>query len=133
MLRDVRRGCNRRIGRDALQAVGNPKDQVKLLIGSMVRGNKEAVDLKFKLRDLESKWRIDGYSFSGDNPMQWYSGDFRQAFEGRGFDALDGSASIAPSGYWLRSPSPSEARQPTHRSVTDFSDLSQREPSFVLR
>src|ERR1700679_2466809 len=101
MLRDVRRGCDRRIGRDALQAVGNPKDQVKLLIGSMVGGNGEAVDLKFKLRDLESKWRIDGYSFSGDNPMQWYSGDFRQAFEGRGFDELDGSAAIAPSGYWL--------------------------------
>lgn len=57
MLRDVRRGCDRRIGRDALQAVGNPKDQVKLLTGSMVRGNKEAVDLKFKLRSLEANER----------------------------------------------------------------------------
>jgi hypothetical protein len=63
----------------------------------MLGGNGEAVDLKFKLYDLESKWGIDGYSFSADNAMQRYSGDFRRAFEGRGFNALGGSAAIARS------------------------------------
>jgi phospholipid transport system substrate-binding protein len=56
--------------------------------GSMVGGNEEAVDLKFKLRVLEGKWRIKDYSFNSDNAMRNYRDDFRRAIENGGFDGL---------------------------------------------
>jgi phospholipid transport system substrate-binding protein len=56
--------------------------------GSMLGGNEETVDLKFKLRILEGKWKINDYSFNADNAMRNYRDDFRRAIENGGFDGL---------------------------------------------
>ncbi len=56
--------------------------------GSMLGGNEEAVDLKFKLRDIEGEWKINDFSFNADSAMRNYHNDFKQAFENGGFDSL---------------------------------------------
>src|SRR5208282_4766810 len=56
--------------------------------GSMLGGNEEAVDLKFKLRNIEGEWKISDYSFNADSAMRNYRDDFKQAFEKGGFDSL---------------------------------------------
>jgi len=56
--------------------------------GSMLGGNERAVDLKFKLRNIEGEWKINDYSFNADSAMRNYRDDFKQAFEKGGFDSL---------------------------------------------
>ena len=56
--------------------------------GSMLGGNEEAVDLKFKLRNIEGEWKIGDYSFYADSAMRKYRDDFQHAFEKGGFDSL---------------------------------------------
>jgi ABC-type transporter MlaC component len=56
--------------------------------GSMLGGNEEAVDLKFKLRDIEGEWKINDYSFNADSAMRKYRDDLQQAFEKGGFNSL---------------------------------------------
>jgi len=56
--------------------------------GTMLGGNEEAVDLKFKLRDIEGEWKIIDYSFNADSATRNYRNDFKQAFEKAGFDSL---------------------------------------------
>ena len=41
--------------------------------GSMLGGNEEAVDLKFKLRNIEDEWKIDDYSFNANSAMRNYA------------------------------------------------------------
>jgi hypothetical protein len=54
MLRDVRRGCDRRVGRASIRSRRQSERRRESLTGSMVGGNKEAVDLKLKPRSLEA-------------------------------------------------------------------------------
>jgi ABC-type transporter MlaC component len=56
--------------------------------GSMLGGNEEAVDLKFKLRNIEGEWKINDYSFNADSAMRNYRNDLKQAFEKGGVDSL---------------------------------------------
>ncbi|MFZ0247529.1 MlaC/ttg2D family ABC transporter substrate-binding protein [Candidatus Binatus sp.] len=56
--------------------------------GSMLGGNEEAVDLKFKLRNIEGEWKISDYSFNADSAMRKYRDDLQQAFEKGGFNSL---------------------------------------------
>jgi phospholipid transport system substrate-binding protein len=62
--------------------------EVQIASQELTGGNAEAVDLKFKLRILEGKWKINDYSFNADNAMRSYRDDFRRAIENGGFDGL---------------------------------------------
>jgi ABC-type transporter MlaC component len=56
--------------------------------GSMRNSNDEVADLKFKLRNIAGRWKVNDYSLNTQSAMGNYRGDFRQAFEKGGFDGL---------------------------------------------